>query len=177
MDQVIEPGTAELTTIEPPAHDPAPTEFYTLLDNGEFQPVMEVLYPAGTKFYAKNPDGSYVETGTQPEPEISNPSEITLEYMIEKSTEFLIQNGYHVFPPGDKPVQVEFESLNADLKTQISQLKDQLAAAQKPVKPGDRAVEASIRFAKMRSMIGSHFPTQALQNEANSIITELEAFF
>lgn len=149
---------------------PEPT-LYTF-DNGEYVQKLDILYPPDTVFYVQDGDGDFVPDGnvgletTQP----NIPQEITLEYMIEKSTEFLRANGYIVTTEGDPDTIASF-------KNQISQLKDQLAATQKPVKPGDRSVEASIRFAKMRSMIGSHFPTHALQEEANKIISELEAYF
>ncbi len=150
MDTNIEPATGCLST-----EDLIAPQLYTL-DNGEYVPKMNILYPPETVFYVLQPDGSFNPVNDViPVEAPSLPQEITLEYMIEKSTEFLIQNGYDVRPANTVDVVAE------------------VPAQKQPV----NRQEVSLRCAQLRQMVVSHFPSFVLQNAALGIIAELETLF
>lgn len=194
--QVIEPQTGELNTQDPNQNGGLPVmtpetiaaaqqpdaTLYTLLDNGEYQEQQDILYPPGTKFYFKHPDGTYSDANIEIGPDITQP-EITEEFMIAKATEFMELRGYKVLTPEavihsatgcDSPV-TESAQVN-ELKSQVSALKDELAAYRKPTSELSMAkIELGVMFAKLRSLIASHFPAQHLIDEAHGIVTKIEA--
>jgi hypothetical protein len=136
---------------------------------------MDVLYPPGTKFYFKQDDGTYVDAGIEIGPDAVDPTQpeiITEEFMIAKATEFMELRGYTIFVPGTAPS--ESEQVN-DLKSQVSALKDELAAYRKPTSEVSMAkIETGVLFAKLRNMVASHFPSRPVIEEAHAIIAKIE---
>ena len=105
----ISPETGVLSMDEllgqtPPAQ-PDDT-LYTLLDNGEYSVQLDIVYPAGTKFYFRHEDGTYYDSGV----------EIGPDAPVEQT--------------GPKAPLAEAESLLAWLKTQPSTPENKAMRAQ-----------------------------------------------
>lgn len=166
MDQVIEPQTGTLDTAEDPNQNgglpvmseetianaiPPDAQRYTF-DNGEYVPKLDILYPPETVFFVQHPDGSFTpegDAGLQTTALGALPQEITLEYMIEKSTEFLRAHGFHVLSP------------------------DMAEAAAE--KPAPSKIEIGMLLGKLRGLVAGHMTSHGVIDEANGIINKIEA--
>lgn len=176
--QVIEPQTGVIDTTElDAAGQQPPRDFdnlYTLLDDGTYQPQMDILYPAGTKFYYKTAEDTYVDAGIEIAPDVveNTQPEITEEFILSKATEFMEARGYTIYAPGAAPN--DSAQVN-DLKSQVSVLRDELIQYRKPTSEVSVAkIEIGMLFQKLRSMVSSHFPARHLIDEAHSIIAKIE---
>lgn len=84
------PATTDRQPLEP--------QRYTF-DNGEYVPVMDILYPPETVFFVKHPDGTFTpegDAGLETTLSRLDPANITLDQMISTAKSFLEKHGYVV---------------------------------------------------------------------------------
>jgi hypothetical protein len=139
---------------------------YTLLDNGEYQEQMDVIYPPGTKFYFKRGDGTYYDANIEISPDITQP-EITEEFMIAKATEFMELRGYKILKPGEVGMTVESA-------TDFLRANGQIAMPLEKIPTGSVKLEISVLLAKLKSLFNSHAQTHQALDEAHGIISKIE---
>ncbi|MHB0965294.1 MAG: hypothetical protein ACYC36_02460 [Bellilinea sp.] len=140
----------------PPSPEELPEpKIYTLLDNGEYQPILDVIYPPGTQFYCKDGD-EYVAL---PAEEVAAPQDIqdmTTEHILGSAIAFLTQHGYTVTAPGADGPDTALPEIKSSGKDLIAQ-------------------EIGDMLNKLRQLFNAHASTHAAVLEAHNLIAGIES--
>ena len=126
---------------------------YTQLNDGTFQEQMEIAYAPGTVFYTRSDTGTFEPQNTEPCSETvvdKVPVEITRDFMIDTSIEFLRKNGFSVVSLDSQP-------------------------GPDAANPSASTIEINIMLELLKGLVSSHMTNHGSIDDACSLIDKIKA--